>query len=258
MTDTRETTRGIVLATIVVFSVFALAFVGGAGAASTDDVDSLASQAAPDNVTADTILGDVNENDNIGLSDAILIQEEVVGIRDPGTTFDADAADLNRDGSISLTDAILVQEKAVGILNEGEITVSNLDAPDTAQSGSEIDVSADLENLGDEGALQDIEFRIAPVGEPLDENATVATEFVDMAASGVSSPVDRPAQTCPRRPCRRTPWRWSRSRRVVRPPARDEPRHPGVHPRHRGSRGPPKRLSPNRSGRCRARRGSTP
>jgi hypothetical protein len=176
-------------------SAVAMAFVGGAGAASTDDIDSLASQAAPDNVTADTILGDVNENDNIGLSDAILIQEEVVGIRDPGTAFDADAADLNRDGSISLTDAILVQEKAVGILNEGEITVSNLDAPDTAQSGSEIDVSADLENLGDEGALQDVEVRLAPAGEPLDENATIATKFVDMAASGTSSPVDRPAQT---------------------------------------------------------------
>ncbi|PSP28461.1 hypothetical protein BRC65_02165 [Halobacteriales archaeon QH_2_65_14] len=194
MTYNRDQTRGIVLATVMLVSAVAMAFVGGAGAASTDDVDSLASQAGPDNVTADTILGDVNENDNIGLSDAILIQEEVVGIRDPGTTFDADAADLNRDGTISLTDAILVQEKVVGILNEGEITVSNLDAPDTAQSGSEIDVSADLENLGDEGALQDIEFRIAPVGEPLDENATVATEFVDMAASGVSNPVDRPAQ----------------------------------------------------------------
>jgi len=194
MTYNRDQTRGIVLATVMLVSAVAMAFVGGAGAASTDDIDSLASQAAPDNVTADTILGDVNGNDNVGLSDAILIQEEVVGIRDPGTTFDADAADLNRDGSISLTDAILVQEKVVGILNEGEITVSNLDAPDTAQSGSEIDVSADLENLGDEGALQDIEFRIAPVGEPLDENATVATEFVDMAASGVSSPVDRPAQ----------------------------------------------------------------
>jgi len=205
MTPSRENVRGIVLAAVMLLSVVAMPFAGGAGAAATDATETSSiggtelqerTQVFANNVSADTVLGDVTQDGQAGLTDAIRIVEEVGGTRDPSLPFFAPAADLDRDGTIGLTDAILVQEKVAGVprYDEGEITVSTLNAPATVESGSNITVSADLENLGDEGALQDIEFRIAPVGEPLDENATVATEFVDMAASGVSSPVDRPAQ----------------------------------------------------------------
>ena len=155
------------------------------------------SAVGPDNssLTGEDILGDVTQDGTVGLNDAILIQEEIAGVRDPDTPFFEPLGDLNRDGDISLTDAVLVQEKVAGVLEGSEVEVSNLDAPATVDSGAEIDVSADLENVGDEGALEDVEFRIAPAGEPLDENATVAEQFVDMAAPGVADPVDRPAET---------------------------------------------------------------
>ena len=188
-------TRGIVLLTVLVLSGVAIAF--AAGVAGGDESVTSDSAVGPDNssLTGDDILGDVTQDGTVGLNDAILIQEEIAGVRDPDTPFFEPLADMNRDGDISLTDGILVQEKVAGVLEESEVEVSNLDAPATVDSGAEIDVSADLENIGDEGALEDVEFRIAPAGEPLDENATLDEQFVDMAAPGVEDPVDRPAET---------------------------------------------------------------
>jgi len=191
------------VAAVMLVSVAAIPVAGGVGAAVAGDLETTDSgtlqnaEVSEQNVSSDTVLGDVTQTGDIGLTDVILIAEEIAGVRDPNTSFFAPAGDLNRDGRIGLTDGILAREKLAGVpgFDEGEINVSNLSAPDTAQSGTNISVSADLENLGDEGALQDIEFRIAPEGEPLDENATLDQQFVDVAVPGVSDPVDRLSNT---------------------------------------------------------------
>ena len=157
-------------------------------------IDAHAAVSEVNPLTADSVLGDVTETGEVGLTDAILIQEEVAGVRGPGSSFFEPAADVNRDGDVSLTDAILVQEKVAGILDESEVEVSNLDAPPFVTGGTPIDVSADLENVGDTGSLDDIELRMAPADEPLDESAVLTQQFVDMAAPGVNTPVSNPAE----------------------------------------------------------------
>lgn len=166
---------------------------------SDDDIygqgisDAYAAVSAVNPVNADTVLGDVTESGAVTLTDALRVYEEADGVRDPETDFFEPAADLDRDGEITDTDAALAQERVAGTLDESSLGVTGIDAPVVVEGGTEIEVSADIENLGELGALSDLEWRIAPVGEPLDEDATLVTKFVDVAAPGVSDPVSLPA-----------------------------------------------------------------
>ena len=146
-------------------------------------------------LSADSVLGDVTETGEVTLTDALLVQEEVADVRDPDTPFFEFAGDLNRDGEVTGADATLAQERVAGTIDESEIAVDDIDAPRDVEGGATVDVSAELENLGEIGALEDIEWRIAPEGEGLDEGTTVRTQFVDMAVSGVDDPVSLPAET---------------------------------------------------------------
>ena len=59
--------------------------------------------------------------------------------------------------------------------------VSNLDAPGTATAGDTIDVSADVENTGDEAGTQTVEFRLdADQDGTLEQSETLATQSLNL------------------------------------------------------------------------------
>lgn len=122
-----------------------------------------------------SVVGDVNEDGEVGLTDAILQQEHVAGL-DP-SPFNENLGDLTRDGDVGLTDAIILQEYVAGLAQEGTVEVSN--ASVTAGE-DELTITATLTNPGDMGTVQAVEVRLAEAGE-LDANATVALEAVDLA-----------------------------------------------------------------------------
>ncbi|WP_079890818.1 S8 family serine peptidase [Halococcus agarilyticus] len=138
-------------------------------------------------------LGDVNENGEVNVQDVRLMQQYLYG-QEP-ENFNANLGDMNRDGEVTRTDLRLLQRKVQGTLDEGEIQVSNLTAPDEVNETETFNVTVDLENPGDEGALQEIAFHVAENESDLGEGEPVATEIVDMAPEGVDDPVDRPHET---------------------------------------------------------------
>ncbi|WP_241431490.1 carboxypeptidase-like regulatory domain-containing protein, partial [Natrialba hulunbeirensis] len=103
--------------------------------------------------------------------------------------FAEDLADMNRDGEVTTDDLSLLQQKVQGMLDEGEIAITGLDVPDEVDDDETVEIDVDLENLGDEGAIQEIDFFLGDDDEPID------TEVVDMAAPGVDDPVDHSAET---------------------------------------------------------------
>lgn len=145
-----------------------------ATAASETDSDSGFAVVAPP--LPPSVVGDVNEDGEVGLTDAILHQEHVAGLEP--SPFNENLADLTRDGEAGLTDAILLQERVAGIAQSGTVEISNATA---TASGDELTVTATLSNPGDIGTVQGIELRLAEAGEPLDANTTVAIEATDLA-----------------------------------------------------------------------------
>ncbi|WP_255170997.1 S8 family serine peptidase [Natrononativus amylolyticus] len=138
-------------------------------------------------------LGDVNQDETVNVQDVQLMQQYLQDMEPEN--FNEDLGDMNRDGEITTTDLNLLQYKVQGNLDEGEIAVSNLDGPDEVDQGDELEVTVDLENLGEEGAIQEIALYMNDSADDLGEGEPVATEVVDMAAPGVDDPVDHPAET---------------------------------------------------------------
>ncbi|WP_114579674.1 carboxypeptidase regulatory-like domain-containing protein, partial [Saliphagus sp. LR7] len=138
-------------------------------------------------------LGDVNQDDSVNVQDVQLTQQYIYGM-DP-ENFNEDLGDLNRDGEVDTTDLNLLQYKVQGNLDLGAIDVSNLEGPDEADQGTEIELSADLENTGEEGAVQELAVHMAETEDDLGSGEPVTTMFVDLAAPGVSDPVGHPAET---------------------------------------------------------------
>ncbi|WP_049971325.1 S8 family serine peptidase [Haladaptatus cibarius] len=138
-------------------------------------------------------LGDVNENGAVTVQDVQLTQQYLAG-HDPAN-FNPNLADMNRDGEVTYTDLNLLQQKVQGTLEDGEIDVSNLSSPDEAEQGETINITADLENLGEEGALEEIELHIAQNESDLGDGEPAATTPVDMAPEGIDDPVDRPHES---------------------------------------------------------------
>ncbi|MFC4986672.1 S8 family serine peptidase [Saliphagus infecundisoli] len=138
-------------------------------------------------------LGDVNQDDSVNVQDVQLTQQYIYGM-DP-ENFNEDLGDLNRDGEVDTTDLNLLQYKVQGNLDLGAIDVSNLEGPDEADQGTEIELSADLENTGEEGAIEELAVHMAETEDDLGSGEPVTTTFVDLAAPGVSDPVGHPAET---------------------------------------------------------------
>ncbi|GAA0244919.1 hypothetical protein GCM10009000_070860 [Halobacterium noricense] len=138
-------------------------------------------------------LGDVNENGAVTVQDVQLTQRYLAG-QNP-ENFNPNLADMSRDGDVTYSDLNRLQRKVQGTLDEGEIDVSNLSAPDEAEQGETVNVTADLENLGEEGALEEIELHIAQNESDLGDGEPASTIPVDMATQGVDDPVDRPHET---------------------------------------------------------------
>jgi hypothetical protein len=61
---------------------------------------------------SDVLMGDVNSDGSINVTDVVLIIDEILG-KNP-TNFNAVAADVNYDGSINVTDAVLVIDAILG------------------------------------------------------------------------------------------------------------------------------------------------
>ncbi|WP_114579673.1 carboxypeptidase regulatory-like domain-containing protein, partial [Saliphagus sp. LR7] len=138
-------------------------------------------------------LGDVNQDESVNVQDVQLTQQYIYGMNPEG--FNEDLGDLNRDGEVDTTDLNLLQYKIQGNLDLGTIDVSNLEGPDEADQGTEIEISADLENTGEEGAIEELAVHMAETKDDLGSGEPVTTTFVDLAAPGVSDPVGHPAET---------------------------------------------------------------
>lgn len=118
--------------------------------------------AAQQLVLADLVgfqVGDVNQAGAVTLTDPLLVSEYVAGL-DP-EPFNEFLADVDRDGAVTMADAQLLQAHVAGTADAGEIAVTNLTAPDAVAGKSGFTVTAELANVGDLGALQDVEFRMA-------------------------------------------------------------------------------------------------
>ncbi len=138
-------------------------------------------------------LGDVDKSGAVTVQDVRLTQQYLAG-QNP-ESFTPNLADMNRDGEVTYTDLNLLQRKVQGTLDDGEIDVSNLSAPAEVEQGETVNVTADLENLGEEGALEGIELHVAQNESDLGDGEPVATTPVDMAPEGVDDPVNRPHET---------------------------------------------------------------
>ncbi|WP_266075828.1 S8 family serine peptidase [Haladaptatus caseinilyticus] len=138
-------------------------------------------------------LGDVDESGSVTVQDVRLTQKYLAG-QNP-SNFNPNLADMDRDGTVTYADLQLLQRKVQGTLDEGEIDVSNLSAPGEAEQGETVNVTVDLENIGEEGALEEIELHVAQNETDLGNGDPISTTPVDMAPDGVDDPVDRPHET---------------------------------------------------------------
>ncbi len=138
-------------------------------------------------------LGDVNENDAVNVEDVQLMQQYLYG--EVPESFNENLADMNRDGAVTTEDLNLLQRKVQDTLSEGKIVVSNLSVPDEVSNDEMINVTVDLENPGDAGAIQEISLHAAENESDLGDSVPVANETVDMAPAGIDNPVDRPHET---------------------------------------------------------------
>src|SRR5699024_5632291 len=129
---------------------------------------------------------------NLTVQDIELTQQYIYG--DEPENFNENLADMNRDGEVTTDDLRLLQKKVLGILDEGTIEVSNLSAPATVNDTETVNVTADLEDTGEEGAIQEIAL-YASNDSSVGDGEPVATETVDMAPEGIDDPVDRPYRT---------------------------------------------------------------
>jgi hypothetical protein len=146
-------------------------------------------------------VADVSMNAEIGIVDAVLIQQHLAQM-DP-EPFEPALADVDRNGEITIVDAVLIQQYLAGIIDKGALNVIDVSVggtltdrstdivdrtalteyqDDTATNSETELIVADLENDGGIGKLQGAELRIAADEAGLDDpGAVVATPAVDVA-----------------------------------------------------------------------------
>lgn len=126
-------------------------------------------------------IGDVNEDGKVNVQDVQLVQRYLAGTSNETVTFNEDLADIDRDDEVTLTDLQLLQRKVQGRLDPAQITVSNLSAPTEGEQGETIIVNATVTNDGEEGAIQNMEYRIIESGGNISDVEPIETTFVDLA-----------------------------------------------------------------------------
>lgn len=124
-------------------------------------------------------VGDVNQDGEVTIVDAALIQQHLAGMEP--APFDADLADVQRTGEVTIVDAVLIQQYLAGIADPSDLAVIEIDAPDAVDYGETKEITAELENAGDLGTIQAVELRLAEAGGNLDERTTVAVDVMDAA-----------------------------------------------------------------------------
>jgi len=137
-------------------------------------------------------LGDVDKDESITVQDVQLTQQYIYDMEPE--PFNEDLADLNRDGEVTISDLNLLQQKVQGTLSEGKINVTDLNVPNDVEKGEQLPVTVDLENPGEEGAVQKITLYVNEGSDKIGEGEPVATEVVDMAGSTVDNPKDKPSE----------------------------------------------------------------
>jgi len=135
-------------------------------------------------------MGDVNQDGVRDETDRDSIHQHLVGLS-LGETFNERLADVDRTRDVTVRDLALVARNIAGLATDGELTVDNLDAPATVEGGDTLTVSADIENVGDLGAVQNVELRLADTEAGLDDPAaTVIDTGIANLAPGGSQSVD--------------------------------------------------------------------
>ncbi|PSP28459.1 hypothetical protein BRC65_02155, partial [Halobacteriales archaeon QH_2_65_14] len=124
-------------------------------------------------------VGDANEDGEIAIRDSTVIKQFLVGMEpDP---FNEDLADVDRSGEVEIRDSTLIQQYLVGMIDGANADVHDLDVPSEVGGSETLEVSANVTNTGGLGTIQAAELRIAPAGEDLGPNTTVARQVVDLA-----------------------------------------------------------------------------
>jgi subtilisin family serine protease len=127
-------------------------------------------------------IGDVNEDGELSIVDAVLVQQSLAGMN---VSINENLADVDRSGDITIVDAVLLQQFLAGQISDGEMVVDNLDAPDSVPGGETITVTADMENVGGMGMFGQADFRLAGSEAGLDDpNTTLATNYHELAPAG--------------------------------------------------------------------------
>ena len=127
-------------------------------------------------------IGDVNEDGDRSIVDAVLVQQSLAGMN---VSINENLADVDRSGDVTIVDAVLLQQFLAGQISDGEMVVSNLDAPDSVPGGETITVTADMENVGGMGMFGQADFRLAGSEAGLDDpNTTLATNYHELAPAG--------------------------------------------------------------------------
>jgi len=147
------------------------------GVASEDDTDSVDVMIG-DAPEYPIMLGDVLEDGDVGLADVLAIQSYSIGIGDE--TVEAERADLNRDGDVGLADVMLAQEKSVGTLEGADVLIDGFDDPGEVNDDEVTDISVDVENEGDLGAIDQATLGVVTEGDDLSEATTVDQTELDL------------------------------------------------------------------------------
>ncbi|MFP4628386.1 MAG: S8 family serine peptidase [Halobacteriales archaeon] len=140
-------------------------------------------------------LGDVDEDGNVTIDDAVLIQQYLADMLPENATFNENLGDLDRDGNVTIDDAVKVQQKLAGMLDPGEIVVENVTGPDEISGGEMMEVTGNITNVGDEGAIENLKLHAEAMDGASTEQMMELEQMVDMAIEGVDTPVDRPHES---------------------------------------------------------------
>ena len=97
---------------------------------------------------------------------------------------DPEVADVDRGGDVSSADAVRIQRQLAGLDEPGELELLGSSA--SVDSGT-LTLQAEVENVGDLGAIRETEFRLAENAADLDQYAVVALEQADPAGNSTKT-----------------------------------------------------------------------
>lgn len=136
----------------------------------------------PDWRGVENTIGNVDRDGELDVVDAVRVQRQLAEL-DP-RPFDPELADVDRDGDVSITDAVRIQRQLAGLDEPGELELLGSSA--SVDSGT-LTLQAEVENVGDLGAIRETEFRLAENAADLDQYAVVALEQADPAGNSTKT-----------------------------------------------------------------------